>query len=148
MILALMLAAFTCRAENTEKELPIYGNFQLDSNDDGSLRLVGFYPENGMGIFDLSYDGEEGMPQEKQLFSGHYRIAKVIDENVFIVEFVLKSNDQKTTKKGRIRMECSETLSDGTEFYNYKITPLKGYDLGLPAGKTTELPISAWQAWD
>lgn len=162
ILLALMLGTVSCRSEQretnkvaetsvaitSEVELPVCGNFQLDSNADGSLKLIGFYPENGLEIFNFSFDEEEGMPREQRLFFGTYHVVKQSDENVFIVDFELKSDDLKTTKTGRIKMEYSDTTSEGVEFHNYKITPLKGYDLGLPAGKATEVPISAWQAWD
>ena len=167
ILLALMLGTVSCRSEQrtvnkeaetsvaetsvtepSEVELPVWGNFQLASNDDGSLLLIGFYPENGLEIFNFSFDEQEGMPIEKSLFSGTYHVVKQSDANVYIVEFELKSDDQKTTQTGRIKMEYSDTTSEGVELHNYKITPLKGYDLGLPVGEATEVPISAWQAWD
>ena len=128
-----------------EAELPVYGNFQLASKGE-VLTLVGFYPENGMEIFDFSFDQEEEMPNEKRLYFGDYHVVGQPKGDVYTVVFNLTSDDLKTKKSGRIKIEYHEPKND--ELHTYWITPLKGYDLGLPHGKATEVTISAWQGWD
>lgn len=128
-----------------EAELPVYGNFQLDSKGE-VITLVGFYPENGMEIFDFSFNQEEGTPNEKRIYFGDYHVVGQPKGGAYIVVFNLTSDDLKTKKSGRIKIEYHEPKND--ELHTYWITPLKGYDLGLPHGKASEVHISAWQGWD
>lgn len=128
-----------------EAELPVYGNFQLESKGE-VLTLVGFYPENRMEIFDFSFDAESGTPNEKRIYFGIYHVVGQPKGGVYTVVFDLTSDDLKTKKTGRIKIEYHEPKDD--ELHVYWITPLKGYDLGLPQGKASEITISAWQAWD
>ena len=128
-----------------EVELPIYGNFKLDSKED-VLTLVGFYPENGMEIFDFTFDQENVSYNEKRLFFGDYHVVGQPKDGVYTVVFNLTSDSLKTKETGRIKIEYHEPKDD--ELHTFWITPLKGYDLGLPHGKASEVPISAYQAWD
>ena len=170
ILLALMLGTVSCKSEKKdataiaeqqtetteteilaenetldEAELPVYGNFQLASKGE-VLTLVGFYPENGMEIFDFSFDYESGTPNEKRIYFGDYHVVGQPKNNVYTVVFNLTSDDLKTKKTGRIKIEYHEPEDGG--LHVYWITPLKGYDLGLPRGKASEVTISAWQAWD
>ncbi|MBR4389524.1 MAG: hypothetical protein IKT00_10145 [Prevotella sp.] len=125
--------------------LPVLGNFQITSRGD-TITLVFFSPDNEMQILDMHFDPEEGMHHTQVLYDGTYQVVEKQGEDIYTIVFNLTEEKSKTKKTGRMKLEFFQPEEDGLP--TYLATPLEGYDLGLPHDHTTELPISAFQAWD
>lgn len=125
--------------------LPVFGNFQITSRAD-TITLVFFSPDNKMQVFDMNYDPEEGIPHIKVLYDGTYQVVEKQGEDNYTIVFNLTEEKSKTKNTGRMKLEFFQPEEDGLP--TYLATPVEGYDLGLPHDHPTELPISAFQAWD
>ena len=126
-------------------ELPVLGNFQITSHGD-TITLVFFSPDNKMQIFDMSFDPEEGMHHTQVLYDGTYQVLEQQGEDIYSIAFNLTEEKAKTKHTGRMKLEFSQPEDDSLPAY--LATPVEGFDLGLPHDHPTELPISAFQAWD
>ena len=58
----------------------------------------------------------------------------------------LLAEGDKTKRTGRWLVDFHE--GNDTELHSLWITPVQGFDLGLPANQVSKIPISAFQAWD
>lgn len=130
-------------AQQGAYELPVLGNFQIDSRGD-TITIVFFGPNNEMQISDMKF--EDGMPHTMLLYDGTYQVVEKQGEDVYTVVFNLTEEKSKTKNTGRMKLEFFHPDEDGIPAY--LATPIEGYDLGLPHDHPTELPISAFQGWD
>lgn len=170
LFLSLFLASSACKSENrpatddsastkTETvqaqptdqpldvvELPIFGNFQLDTFDNGDLKLLFFSPENEMSISRLHWDDQEAMHTSTDIYTGTYHTVGQPNGNVYTVVFELTAKGSTEKLTGRLLVDFHE--GNDNELHSLWITPVQGFDLGLPANQVTQVPISAFQAWD